>query len=329
MNWSRVAWAVLMTTAIQTGGQAQEDQNPTLKAGPAPATILGSAQPDAEVRDHGLGVSLTVDSRAMFPAAFAEGGGRLATLQLGGRLKSELPLLENLVLTVGLGSRWTHYDFDDAFELDAQQGDPWSTVHQGDLELGLRLRWSELSVFASGSLGFHREEGAALSSALTVGAVFGVMYAFNKTLSAGLGVSIRSRLEDSLQVLPVPLFNLRVDLDARWRFELGLPRGARVVFTPVEVLDLSLGLALAAAFGAGETRLDNRGLAPRGIFKHTSLPVELSADWRPAGKTLELSVGVGLIAYQKLEIENSRGHKISDVHSEPTGYASLTLRLRF
>jgi hypothetical protein len=126
------------------------------------------------------------------------------------------------------------------------------------------------------------------------------------------------------------MIRLRLDLTDELRLLVGNEGAVRLVYSPVRSLELSLGVRFRGAIGTSDVRLDEHGFARDGVYRSTLIPIELGVEWRPLGRErLSVTLRGGLIAYQKLEIDDERGHSLTDVHADPAGYLSFELRWSF
>lgn len=276
-------------------------------------------------------LSLGVRTTYFVPAEFDEGPGRFSLLQERAELSFLTPLGPGSALFASASAEATHYEFERARVLDPLRGDPLETTFGASLNLGAQIRiGGAWSLLISGSVGFSVEDGARVDDAITGGTISGVMYELNDAVQLGIGVLVRTQLEDDARVFPIPLIQVRLDLSEDWRLVLGGREGLRLSYTPTPSLELSAGFAIGGAAGTSDTRLDRRGFAPRGVLRSRRFPFEVELTWNPFGpRVLELRASAGVFVYQKLEIDDRRGRSLSDVRTEPMAYGTLGLSWTF
>lgn len=254
-------------------------------------------------------------------------GGRVGEWASSVELGLEVPLTHTVTLTFGVEGSERVLDFHRAFELDPQEGDPFGQVHGARVSLGAQLRLGPVFVIGSLSGQVAAEDGAKAEDALTVGGFAAVSYAFSRSFSLGLGVLVRSRIEEQVQVLPLPLIRLDLELSERWRLKLGAPDGLQLSFRAHETLVATLGIGFLGGI-AQDLRLDDEGFAPEGVARGRRIPARLELRWTPVeGVSAGLEVGVFL--WQRVQIDDRRGHSLTDDRTDPAPFGALSLRLEF
>lgn len=268
-------------------------------------------------------------AQTTFRSGFDEGRGDVATFGYQASVQARIALGDRVGLTLSLGGGETHFDFDDATELDPLRGDPFNRLVNGRVSLGLTWqitkRWT---AFASANASAAGEQDAVFEDSITYGGAGGISYAFHKNFSLGIGFSARTRLEDDPQIIPLPIIRLRLDFTEQLRLTLGVPQGLRLTYAPLPELEFSLTGGFGGLMGIPDARLDDEGFAPEGVFRQTTIPITVVVDWRPL-PILKISLEGGLIAYRKYEIDDARGHSLTEVKTDPTGYVQFSFGLTF
>ncbi|RME75439.1 MAG: hypothetical protein D6776_03180 [Planctomycetota bacterium] len=271
---------------------------------------------------------LELEARHTFKQGFEEGPGRLSTTRTGFSTRLLLPLGKGRLVFFRLGAHRTRYVMENAFELDPLSGDPLEIAWGGSISLGVQPSLTErISALVVGSARINVEDGAEAFDGLTGGGVVGGLYRFNEQVSLGVGVSIRTQLEDRAQIVPIPLVQLNLPVGETSEIRVGFPDGIRLVHRPIPSLELSAGLGFDGAFGTTDTRLDERGFAPGGVMRTRAVPLELRAQWTPVPRRLTIYGGVGLVVYQKLEIDDRSGRGLTDDRVDPALSLFLGARL--
>ncbi|MHC4829840.1 MAG: hypothetical protein ACYTFT_05715 [Planctomycetota bacterium] len=259
-----------------------------------------------------------LEARHTFKKGFDEGPGRISTTKTGISTRLLLPLGKGRLAFFRLGAHRTRYRMDNAFELDPLGGDPLEIAWGGSISLGVQPSLTErISALVVGSAEINVEDGAKAFDGLTGGGVLGGLYRFNEWISLGVGVSVKTQLEDRVRVVPIPIIQATLPLGGTSALRVGYPDGIRLVHRPIPPVELSIGLSLDDAFGTTDTRLDKRGFAPGGVMRSRAVPVELRAQWTPVPRRLTIYGGAALVVYQKLEIDDRNGRGLSDDRADP------------
>lgn len=219
--------------------------------------------------------------RATLAAPFDDGPGDVSTIGLGVGGELRLALAPSVALTIDVRADQTEFHFSDAVEL-ALDGEPFETLYSGRVSLGLTWQLTERwSAVVNGSISTGVEDGVDPEDGFVYGGFGAATYAFTERFALGFGVLFRTRLEDDPRVIPLPIVRLRVDFREDLWLTLGVPQGLRLTYRPVEGLEVSLTGGLSGALNAQDSRLDDRGFAPRGVFRQTTVPVAVVLEWRP------------------------------------------------
>jgi hypothetical protein len=144
-------------------------------------------------------------------------------------------------LSVGGGT--DRYDFSDGFGL---ADEPRGRIDQ--LRFSVPITWAfdeQWTLFAVATLRYCGESGASSGDSATGGALAGVSYRVNDSLTIGPGVGVLSRLEDSVNV-----FSILTD-DWKIADRLRLETGRGLVATQGPALEIKHRLSQTWNFGLG------------------------------------------------------------------------------
>ena len=230
-------------------------------------------------------------------------------------------------LTVDLSAALLDYDVTpsatavagDAASIGAELDD----IHQFGLTAIYADRASDTtSWFVGGGIGFSGEDDADFGDSFDWLATAGFEYKQSENLSLGLGVLVKSQLEDDVLVVPVPQINWTID--ERWSLR-----------TERAGLQLRYKHSDQFTYGVfGEYRSDSFRLddthaaAVEGMGTHRRIPVGLFANYTPNDRvTIEGAVGAALGG--ELEFLDTNGNDVSKQDLDPGVFGALTVSFRF
>ncbi|NEX21003.1 autotransporter outer membrane beta-barrel domain-containing protein [Thiorhodococcus mannitoliphagus] len=226
--------------------------------------------------------------------------------------------------SVGGGS--TRYDFSGGIGL---ADDPWGSIDQ--LRFSVPVTWAideQWTLFAIPTLRYYGESGVGSGDAATGGALAGVSYRVNDSLTIGPGIGVLSRLEDSANVIPI----LLIEWQITDRLNLGTGRGLAATQGPG--LELNYRLSETWSFGLGgryeslQFRLDDKGPAPNGVGEDRSIPLYLSATYA-RGRDLRISAIAGMEINGELRLEDASGRQLAREDYGSTPFLGATFDIRF
>jgi len=252
--------------------------------------------------------------------------GTVSVSRASAELAMLFPIGERSRLGVTLNTEFSNYSFNGATGFGPGTGDPWDEV----LEMGaaavystqIDARWS---YFAGGGISSVAQVGAEFDDSLSVGAVGGAAYAFSDTLSIGAGAIVRTRLEDSVFVLP--FINLQWDLSEKWRIETRTGSdytGGGIVYSLRE----DLSFALAGGIKSREFRLDAENVAAEGVGRDSRAPIFLEVKWRLSPQ-VSIAGTAGVQLFQEYTLFDQDGNELVQVDADPTEFFSATVTFSF
>ncbi len=299
-------------------------QAPALAQDAAPADNTRDDAPPAEVvkpAPAGPTVSLRLSGSLHAGADTDTGDGDLSLARAGALLEAAFPLGERRSLAVGLGIERSWYDFDNAASLDPG-GDPFGDVT--DTELTLRYTAplnADTSWFLLGAIGLAAEDGADLSDSVVYTGGGGFITKASESFSWGLGVVVRSRLEDDPLVVPIP--QIRWSIDERWTLE-SRRAGLRLGYAHSDTLTYGVqGEYLSRSF-----RLDEDGPIPDGMATDRRVPVSVFAEYQPS-KAVSIGAAIGASVYSNIELLDADGDDLADDDLDPALFLSINARIAF
>lgn len=224
-------------------------------------------------------------------------------------------------LTLGLGSERSWYDFSGATGLDPS-GDPFGAVTDTELSLRYAAPIDEtVGYFALASVGIAAEDGADLSDSFVYGGGGGFTVKSSDTLTWGLGVYVRTQLEDDALVIPIP--QIRWAISDRWTLE-SRRAGLRLGYAHSDALTYGL----QGEFNSRTYRLKDDGPIPDGTATDRRVPVSFFADYKPADN-ITIGANVGASVYSNIELLNAAGNDIADEDLDASVFFGLSARVAF
>jgi hypothetical protein len=294
-------------------------------AAPAERTFPDATEadslPDLSPQRKSPTLSITGAGSFSDSAEFDSDDGDLQVSRVRALVEVALDLGKNRSLSIGFGSERSWYDFENATSLDPG-GDPFGDV--SDTEIFLRYSAAineKTSWFALGAIGIAAEDDADLSDSLIYGGAVGFRTQESETFSWGLGLLVRSQLDDDPLIVPLP--QIRWAISDRWTLE-SQRAGLRLGYTHCD--DLSYGLQ--AEFVSRTFRLDENGPIPNGVATDRRVPVSFFASYRPT-RSVSLVANIGAAVLSNIELLDDAGNDLADDDLEAALFFSLSARISF
>jgi opacity protein-like surface antigen len=303
---------VLAAQPTQQPDQAQgeRDAEQIERTGPATLTLRASA-----------GVTYQAD------ADFDGNIGELSLLEYRAGLTALINFEDAGRLSINLSAGLLDYDVSpsptsvagDAASIGAEL----DTIHT----LGLTGIYSDrfndtTNWFIGAGVGFTGEEDADFGDGFDWLFTGGFEYKQSDTLTWGIGVLVKSQLEDDVLIVPVPRITWKID--DRWT--LASERaGLRLSYKSSD--ELSYGIS--GEYRSDSFRLDDtHAAAVEGMGTHRRIPIGLFAEYTPNDRiVIDASVGAALGG--ELEFLDTNGNDVSKQDLDPGFYGSLNLSFKF
>ncbi|MCH2135300.1 MAG: DUF6268 family outer membrane beta-barrel protein [Phycisphaerales bacterium] len=201
-------------------------------------------------------------------------GGRVDWTRAHADVKGRMPFSDDLELLVGVRYQYDRFGFRDATAA-GNPFDPFDSVNtvqlDGALQYKATQRWM---IFGGGQAIFSAAKGAAFSDAITGGGVIGAVYSFDKDLSVGGGVGVRSRILDNVLIYPVIVVNWNITDKLTFTTRLTSGWGNRTGGQLVYQLSEGVRIGVAGIFDYQRFRLsDDNTVAPGGAGTTEALPI--------------------------------------------------------
>jgi hypothetical protein len=206
--------------------------------------------------------------------------------------------------------------------------DPWGNIREARISVPLRYRQNDTwSFYGVPSVRYPAESGASLSESDEWGALVGASYRFSERLRLGPGISVFTDMEDSgVDLSPFLVIDWKISdtLSLTTGRDLAATRGPGLAlkWTPIEHWTFRLsGRREKTSF-----RLDQDGPAPDGFGRDKSIPLAISATYKPT-KAVRLHLLTGVDLAGNLRLEDSDGDRVADSDYDPAPFAGLLITL--
>jgi len=219
------------------------------------------------------------------------------------------------------GSEFSFYDFSGATAI-VPGGDPAGDVSRSWIGAQYAAQLSgDWWWFVDGRATWAFESGASVGDALIGSGTVGATYALNDNLTLGLGLHVRSRLEDNAQVYPLPYINWTIN--EQWSLA-STQTGARLSYVPFD----DWTFFLEGGWESREYRLDDNGPIPGGVMRDDRVPLSLGATWQ-ANEHFDIAAAVGSSLSSQYEFLNANGNQIANPNFDAGLAGTLTLTVHF
>lgn len=304
----------------------------TVLASAGPALAQGARQSEPERAERALEARTERDWNAalrffgeyLFESDLDDDEGKASVARGGGVLQVDAPIGERSRLSFTLQTEYSWYNFDGAQGFAQGFEEPWGDALEHSLSAIFTTQPSDQwSYFLGGGVRSSYEQGAGFDDSLTGQGLGGFNYKFSDSFSAGLGVVVRTQLEDDALVWPFLMFDWKIS--DKWRFnaKAGGP-GVVLSYRATENLSLSLD----ADYQARAFRLDEDGPAPGGVGRDERLRIALGADWKFA-EQVRLLARAGADVWQEYDLIDRNGVQVTDRQADPAPFIGLELRFDF
>lgn len=286
------------------------------------AAASGEGSAPLQLDDDPAEVTFSLDGRAIWIGeSDLDDGGTVGVVRLGPTLGVRYMPGETWFLDLSAGAEFSFYDFDGATTI-VPGGDPAGDFGRYSLGARYTARASDdWWWFVGGAARWSAEDGADIGESFTASGTVGATYAVNDRLTIGVGLAVRSRLEDDVQVFPVPVLDWQIS--DQWSLAT-VDRAVRLSYEPGDAWTVFL----QGGWESREYRLSEDGPIPDGVMRDDRIPVELGVIWR-ANSHIDLTGTIGVSAWNSYEFLDATGTEIADTDSDPALMAGLAARLRF
>ncbi len=256
------------------------------------------------------------------------GDGEFNVLRAGGKVGLSRVVFDDAQLSFDFRTQFNHFDFSGANTLIAGTNDPFTDVYQYSLGGMFFDRIDDQWAWGLGVRGeFFGEKDASFSDASTVMGTALARYQFSEDLAVGLGLAVRSQIEDDALFLPVVTVDWQID--ESWKLTVGESEGASHAQA---VLSYDLGgdasVGLGVAYVNDRFRLDNDAIRKGSVVEDSRLPIFVNFTFQPTARAMVVIEG-GVIAGQEFKVENQFGDNGRSFDSDTSGFIGASLSWKF
>ncbi len=206
---------------------------------------------------------------------------------------------------------------------------PWENINAYRVSMPVRWGFDKAwTVFAIPTLRFVAESGAELEDSMQGGGFAGISYRFGDRLTIGPGIGVMSEIEDSATVFPVLIVKWKITD----RLSLETGRGLGATLGPGLVLGWKASDNLAFSIGGRyeklRFRLDEKGIAPKGVGQDRSFPVFGGVSYR-FSRQAQLSLFGGAEFGGELSLEDENGGPIAKENYGAAGFGGVAFNFLF
>ncbi len=178
------------------------------------------------------------------------------------------------------------------------------------------------SWFIGGGVLSSSEQGADFGDSIDGMITGGFGYRVSDKLQVGLGVAVRTQLDDDVLIVPVP--QLKYTINEYWSIN---SQGVGLGINYKASKDLEYGII--GQFDSTTFRLDDtHALASEGMATYRSFPIAFYANYSP-NKTIAIKGSVGTMIAGELEILDSAGNDVASQDIESGIFGSLSVSISF
>jgi len=250
-----------------------------------------------------------------------DGPGDFSVTRIRALLEVGFDLGERRNLSVGLGAERSWYDFKNATDLVAG-GDPFGRVTDTELYVRYNAPLNDTtSWFALAAIGIAAEDGADISDSLIYSGSLGFVTKASDNFSWGLGVLVRSQLEDDALIIPIP--QIRWAINDRWTLE-SQRAGIRLDYAHSD----RLSYGLQGEYASRSYRLRDDGPLPDGMATDRRVPVSFYANYK-ATDSITIGASVGASFFGEIELLDDNGNTTAKDDFDPAPFIGLSARIVF
>lgn len=308
------ACAVSTTAPAQEAGKAADGQ-------PTPAAAA-SPQPGAEERKSDFTVSLLPLGEVTFRSDLRDGPGDVSVYRAGLGTSLTVALGDRARFTLNMDNEASWYQFDNASGLIAGAAKPFNDVYRVNarpmvfVSENRRFHW-----YVGGIVEVAGEAGVDIGDAITGGGFGGVRYYFSEDFAVSVGVAARTRLGESMLV--IPLIGLDWTINDHTRLSVdGLT--ARLTTD----LRKDLEFFIAGGWELRDYRFENDSPLPGGAVHDIRVPVGAGFKWSPC-KTVSVELSGGAVVWQRFRFDDSNSNRVAEEHTDPAPFVKLTATITF
>ena len=268
------------------------------------------------------GLSLSIEPYSVFGLETDfNAGGDVQIRRVGWRLTLSQPINRRWAVALNMTNEYSFTDF--SLPAIIGGGDPFGAFTIVRAMPSLTWTGDVWSATFTGQFEYAAESGADVAGSLLGGAMVSVQKRVNDHLKMGLGIGVRTQLEDTLQLILFPRLDWRVSDTLRVFSE-------RFGVNVEKILNDDWKATFKASYEPRQYRLDNGAgdLFPDGVLRDQSVLVGVELAYQPRPGFLA-ALEVGGILFQQFELLNATGEEQFDDNADPTLFVSGRFVFRF
>jgi Domain of unknown function (DUF6268) len=150
----------------------------------------------------------------------------------------------------------------------------------------------------------------------------GFRYQANDKLELGIGILVKTQLDDDVLIVPIP--QIKYTIDDRWSIE-SKRAGLELRYKSSDALTYGV----AGEYSSNTFRLDDsHTFATEGVATHRQIPVSFFAEYSPTSN-IEIVGRIGAALGSELEILDNDGHEVTSQDIDAGVFGSLNLSFKF
>ena len=230
-------------------------------------------------------------------------------------------------VSLSFGAGVSNYDFSSEATIEGEQ--PWEQIEDYRVSLPVRFSPTERTdVIIIPSLRSYKEADATLSDGRTEGALAGISWRINDSLSIGPGFGWFTQLGGGSEAFPILVIDWKITEKLRLNTGSGLAASQGPGLTLSYALTDSWNIGLSGRYERTRFALEDRPGRSGGFGQEKSLPLVLQATWAP-DPGLSFSVLAGAEFEGSLRLEDDQGERLARSEFDVAPVAGLAFSARF
>ena len=257
-----------------------------------------------------------------FDTYLKDGPGETSVFRVGPAIDIGIPIGDRATVSISGSAEFSKYHFKNVTGFGAGGPKPIGNTYEHEFNVSYSRAFNDQwSFFVAAGVNAAGETGASFSESLTYGGGGGVTYAVNDRFNVGLGVIVRTRLEENAYVVPLPIITWK--FAPKWEFTTRY-RNARINWQAAE----QWTIFATADFQQHEYRLDEDAPTSEGVFRDRTIPLSLGATFTPS-KQFEITAGAGVNVSRRMTLDDKTGNRVAQVKSDPSLVVFVSAAFKF
>ncbi len=231
------------------------------------------------------------------------------------------------ILNIGFEAMFTDYDINPSASAVAGDAATIGSGFDDVTTLSLSAIYAnrinaESSWFIGGGVIVSGEDDADFDDSIDGFFTTGYRHTVNDKLELGIGVLVRTRLDDDVLIVPIP--QIKYTIDEHWSIATQRA-GLRLNYKASD----SLNYGISGEYSSMSFRLDDsHASAADGMATHRRIPVAFYTEYE-VNNTIEINAQIGAQLAGELEILNTSGNEITSQDIDAGIFGSLNVSFKF